>query len=139
MKSLKKLAVALAFALPAFASAEVVVIVNAANGNAALSKEQAEQIFLGRTTTFPNGSSAVPLDQAAGATRDGFYQKLSGKSADQVKAHWAKLEFTGKGKAPAEMGSGKAVSDAVAKNPAAVGYVEKADVGGGVKVVLSLP
>ena len=139
MKKLHTLALAVALSLPALASAEIVVIVSAANGNASLTKEQAEQIFMGRSTAFPNGSSATPVDQASGATRDGFYQKLNGKSADQVKAHWAKLEFTGKGKPPAEVGNGKAVSDAVAKSSSAVGYVEKSDMGSGVKTVFSLP
>lgn len=131
----KRLLSALLWLAAGVASAQV-VIVNSANANAAISREQAEQIFLGRSTAFPNGSPATPIDNAAG--RDAFYQALSGKSGDQVKVHWSKLEFTGKGKTPAEAPNGKAVAEQVSKNPAAIGYVDKADVGGGVKAVLTL-
>jgi len=113
-----------------------VVIVNAQNATSALTKAQAEQIFLGKSTALPSGGTATPLDNAA--LRETFYKSLAGKSGEQVKAHWAKLEFTGMGKAPAELASGKAVSDQVAKNPSAIGYVDKADVGAGVKAVLTL-
>lgn len=112
-----------------------VVIVNAHNAAASLSKEQVEQIFLGRSTSFPSGGSATPIDNAA--LRDAFYQSVTGKSGDQAKAHWAKIEFTGKGKAPQEAANGKAVAEQVAKNPAAIGYVDKADVGAGVKAVFT--
>jgi ABC-type phosphate transport system substrate-binding protein len=112
-----------------------VVIVNAQNAAASLSKEQIEQIFLGRSTSFPSGGSATPIDNAA--LRDAFYQNVTGKSGDQAKAHWAKIEFTGKGKAPQEAANGKAVAEHVAKNPAAIGYVDKADVGTGVKAVFT--
>lgn len=113
-----------------------VVIVNAQNATSALTKAQAEQIFLGKSTSMPGGGSATPVDNAA--LRDTFYKSLAGKSGEQVKAHWAKLEFTGMGKAPAELASGKAVAEQVAKNPAAIGYVDKADVGAGVKAVLTV-
>ncbi|WP_347251107.1 hypothetical protein [Zoogloea sp.] len=113
-----------------------VVIVNAQNATSALTKAQAEQIFLGKSTSMPGGGSATPVDNAA--LRDTFYKSLAGKSGEQVKAHWAKLEFTGMGKAPAELASGKAVAEQVAKNPAAIGYVDNADVGAGVKGVLTL-
>lgn len=113
-----------------------VVIVNAQNPATALTKAQVEQIFMGKSTSMPGGGSATPIDNAA--LRDGFYKNLTGKSGEQVKAHWAKLEFTGMGKAPAEGASGKAVAEQVGKNPAAIGYVDKAEVGPGVKAVLTL-
>lgn len=115
-------------ALAGSAQAQV-VIVNAQSPATSLTKAQAEQIFMGKSTSMPGGGAAVPVDNAA--LRDTFYKNLTGKSGEQVKAHWAKLEFTGMGKAPAELADGKAVSDQVAKNPSGVGYVDKADVGGG--------
>jgi hypothetical protein len=121
--------------LAATASAQV-VIVNAQNGVSALTKEQVEQLFMGKTSVFPGGGSAALLDNVA--LRDAFYQAVAGKSGDQVKTYWAKMEFTGKGKPPSESASGKAVAEQVAKNPAAVGYVDKGDVGPGVKAVLTL-
>ena len=131
----KNLLAALCFFAAATASAQV-VIVNAQNSVSSLNKEQVEQIFMGRTNAFPGGGAVTLIDNAA--LRDAFYQAAVGKSGDQAKAYWAKLEFTGKGKPPVEAANGKAVAEQVAKNPGAIGYVDKADVGAGVKAVLTL-
>ncbi|WP_371324995.1 hypothetical protein VX159_05620 [Dechloromonas sp. ZY10] len=128
--------IALASLLLSAAAHAQVVIVHPQNPLASLSKEQVEQLFLGRTASFPGGGAAAPIDNAA--LRDAFYQGIAGKSGDQAKAHWAKIEFTGKGKAPSEAANGKAVAEQVARNPAAIGYVDKADAGGGVKTVFAL-
>lgn len=133
--TVRKLIAAAALLVAGGAHAQV-VIVHAQNPLTALSKEQVEQLFLGRSTTFPGGGSAAPVDNAA--LRDAFYQGIAGKSGDQAKAHWAKIEFTGKGKAPSEAANGKTVAEQVARNPAAIGYVDKADAGSGVKTVFSL-
>ena len=133
--TVRKLIAAAALLVAGGAHAQV-VIVHAQNPLTALSKEQVEQLFLGRSTTFPGGGNAALLDNAA--LRDAFYQGIAGKSGDQAKAHWAKIEFTGKGKAPSEAANGKAVAEQVARNPAAIGYVDKADAGGSVKTVFSL-
>lgn len=134
--SIKSHIIALLLAAGMGAAQAQVVIVHAQNPSGSLSKEQVEQIFLGRSTSFPAGGSATPIDNAA--LRDAFYQGVTGKSGDQAKAHWAKIEFTGKGKAPAEAPSGKAVAEQVSKNPAAIGYVDKVDVGAGVKAVYTV-
>lgn len=130
----KRPMIALLLSLPMLASAQVVVV-NAQNG-AALSKEQVEQLFTGKASSFPGGAAATPVDNAA--LREAFYKAATGKSGDQARAHWAKLEFTGKAKAPSELANGKAVVDFVAKNPGGIGYVDKAEVGAGVKAALSL-
>ncbi len=129
--------VALLLSIAAASALAQVVIVNGQNAAGTLTKEQVEQIFLGRANAFPGGGPATPIDNEA--LRGPFYQAIAGKGADQVKAYWAKLEFTGKGKAPAEVANGKAVVEQVAKNPAAVGYVDKSEVGPGVKAVFTLP
>jgi hypothetical protein len=57
-----------------------------------LSKSQIANIFLGKTTRFPNGSQAVPIDQSEGTlARDEFYIRIAGKSAAQMKAYWSKI------------------------------------------------
>lgn len=134
MKRTTKLFLTLALLLPAWVQAQV-VIVNAQNG-AGLSKDQVEQIFTGKSGAFPSGTAVVPVDNAA--LRENFYKGVTGKSGDQARAYWAKLEFTGKGKAPSEVANGKAVVDFVAKNPGAIGYVDKGEVGPGVKAVLTV-
>ncbi len=122
------------------AKADVVLVVSANSSVEALSQNQAADIFLGRTSRFPNGDLAVPIDQVEGArTRDEFYQKLVGKSPAQVKAHWSKVIFTGKGQPPKEIADSKVIKRAVASSISFIGYVDRSALDGSVKVVMTLP
>ena len=51
---------------------------------------------------------------------------------------WSRLAFTGQGQPPKELADAEAVKKAVAADPKAVGYIDKADVDASVKVVLVL-
>jgi len=64
-----------------------------------------------------------------------FYTQVAGKDEAQVKAIWSKLVFTGKATPPKELASSADVVKAVAADPNAIGYIEKAAVDGSVKVV----
>src|SRR6476646_2451282 len=80
---------------------DVVAVVSAKSPVTALNAEQVADIFLGKTTRFPDGSAAVPIDQNEDSPdRDRFYTQYTGKSPAQVKAHWSKLIFTGRGQPP---------------------------------------
>lgn len=116
------------------ADAEIVVIVNPANPATRMLTDQAAQFFLGKSNMF------TPVDQAKDADiRKQFYQKAAGKSLAQMEGIWAKLEFSGKGGAPKNVAGDAAVKKAVAADPAAIGYIDKASVDDSVKVVLTLP
>ncbi|WP_269533565.1 hypothetical protein [Chitinimonas sp. BJYL2] len=117
------------------AQAEVAVVVNPKSGVDSLSPEQIASIFLGKSTSFPSGGSATPVDQSDGATRGEFSSKVLKKDPAGVKAHWAKMQFTGKGTPPKEVGGSADVKKFVAGNPAAIGYIDKGSVDGSVKVV----
>ena len=121
------------------AQAEFVVIVNPKNPAASMSAEQVSQVFLGRSTSFPGGGTAVPVDQKEGAAlRDEFYTKVADKNPGQVKAFWAKQMFSGKGQPPKELASSADVKKAVAADPNAIGYIEKGALDGTVKSVLAV-
>lgn len=110
---------------PGAAVAEVVVVVSSHSTVTVLSKNNITDIFLGRTSRFPDGEQAVPIDQAEGsAARDEFYSRFAGKSAAQIKAHWSKMIFTGRGQPPREASNGIDVKREVAQNPNAIGYLE---------------
>ena len=118
-------------ALPAMA--ETVVIVSAKNPATRMFAEQASQFFLGKSNMF------TPVDQAEGsAIRNEFYQKIADKDAAQVKAIWSKLVFTGKATPPKEYKTNADVRKAVADDPKAIGYIDKAAVDDSVKVILTL-
>jgi ABC-type phosphate transport system substrate-binding protein len=121
------------------AQAEVIVIVSNKNPTKSLSAEQASDIFIGKAAYFPSGSRAVPIDQNEGSLmRDDFYQKSCGKTSAQMKAHWAKMLFTGRGQPPVESGDSGSIKRLVAENPNLIGYVDKKDVDNSVKSLLVL-
>ncbi|KKL03210.1 phosphate ABC transporter substrate-binding protein [Rheinheimera mesophila] len=135
---LKKLILIPALALSFMAAANVAVIVHPSNA-ATLSQDDINKLFTGRAKTFTDGKAAEPVNLAeAVAVRADFDQKALGRSSSQMKAYWSKLVFTGKGTPPKELASEQEVLDAVAKNPAAIGYVSAAAVTGSVKVALTL-
>src|SRR6188768_4088554 len=83
------------------AADELVVIVSSASPIAGLTKDQIADIFLGKLRQLPDGTKVVPIDQPEGSpTRDAFYVQFTGKSPAQVKAHWSKIIFTGRGQPP---------------------------------------
>lgn len=123
-------------ALPA--SAQVVVIISSKNPITKLTADQVSQIFLGQSKTYYTGAMCEPLDLAEGsAARNDFYVKVTGKNAAQLKAHWSKLTFSGKGQPPQALANPQAVVKMVAENPKYIGYVDKASVDATVKVVLA--
>lgn len=128
-KSLSAVMVGLLLSTAALAD-DVVVIGNPAA--AALTKDQVSNLFLGKT------SGMKLLDQPdSSKIKADFYAKL-GHDLSQVKATWSRLIFTGKGQAPREVPDSAAVKKAVAADPTAIGYIEKSDVDGTVKVLSTL-
>jgi len=123
----------LAAGLIAAFSAQAGIVVVGHPGAAPLTKEQVADIFLGKV------QSAAPVDQPEAAPiRAEFYKSATGKEPSQVKALWARLTFTGKAQPPKEVADAAAVKKAVAADPKAVGYIDKAAVDDSVKVLLTL-
>lgn len=120
--------------------AEVVVIVSVKNSTKSLSTEQVSDIFLGKNANFPKGARAIPIDQnESSAARDVFYLQLCGKTSSQMKAHWAKMLFTGRGQPPVESGDSAEIKRLVANNQELIGYIDKRDIDESVKPILFIP
>lgn len=120
------------------ATAEVVAVVSTRNSATMLSKAEVADIFLGRALRFPDGRRAVPIDQADGsAARVEFHDRFSGKSQAQLNAHWSKIVFTGRGQPPREVAGGAEVKKRLAENPNAIGYIEREQLDGSVRVICS--
>ncbi len=115
---------------------EVVAVVSSKSPVTSLSAAQVADIFLGKTSRFPDGSQAVPIDQPEDSpVRDRFYAQYTGKSAAQVKAHWSKIIFTGRGQPPVQAANGAEVKKMIAQNPSAIGYIDPTLVDDSVRVV----
>jgi ABC-type phosphate transport system substrate-binding protein len=131
------LGLALALAPGAAPAAELAVIVSARSNISMLSADQVAEIFLFQTNRFPNGSEVVPIDQDLGSPlRDEFYSKVTHRTPALVKAHWARLIFTGRGQPPAEVDGNAAMRRMIAENPGMIGYVERTALDPSVRAVL---
>lgn len=114
-------------------SAQAQVAVVMAPSASAMTKEQVANLYLGRSAEL----TLLDLPEGS-ATRDLFYKKATDREPAQVKSTWSRIVFAGKGTPPKEVADAAAVKKAVAADPKAVGYIEKAAVDGSVKVVLLL-
>ena len=133
--SVKKVIALMAFSAvcAAAANAEIVVVVSAKAGKGPMTNEQVADVFLGRD------SSMEPVDLSDSTTvRNDFYTKVTGKDAAQVKALWTKLIFTGKATPPKIASSAADVKSKVAADEKTIGYIDKSEVDGSVKVVLTV-
>jgi ABC-type phosphate transport system substrate-binding protein len=133
------IAVGLALGLNAHVvRADVVAVVSSNSPITALSKSQVVDIFLGKRTRFPDGSSAVPIDQTEGsAARDEFYTRIADMSPAQVKAFWSKIIFTGRGQPPKTVATGLEAKKVLVANPNAISYIDQSLIDSSVRVVLS--
>ena len=115
---------------------DVVAVVSAKSPVTVLTSSQVADIFLGKTSRFPDGSQATPIDQPEDSpVRDRFYSQVAGKSPAQVKAHWSKIIFTGRGQPPTQASSGAEVKKMIVQNPSAIGYIDSSLVDESVRVV----
>ena len=115
------------------AHADVVVVVSAKSSTTTMTADEISQIYLGKSKAMK------PVETSGSPIRSQFYSKVAGKDEAQVKAIWSKLVFTGKATAPKELPSSAEVVKAVAADPNAIGYIDKAAVDSTVKVVYSVP
>src|ERR1700683_2495472 len=130
-------ALALSLAMPGVGEADVVVVASSKSAVSTLSKDQVTDIFLGKTSRFPDGAPAVPIDQVEGSpARDEFYATFANKSPAQVKAHWTKIIFTGRGQPPKSVSNSVEVRKLIAANPQAISYIDRSAIDSTVKVVV---
>lgn len=142
MKSFSKLIRAVLMGMLMFASwagmavADVVVIVAADSPVESLSKTHIANIFLGRDRYLKENLRAIPVDQKEQSTaREAFYELILDWTPANLKAHWARMIFTGRGKPPRQLDSDAKVKALVAGRPGAIGYVHRENVDETVKVL----
>ncbi|HZZ91533.1 MAG TPA: phosphate ABC transporter substrate-binding protein [Usitatibacter sp.] len=135
---IKRLVAGLALCLGSAAAMaqDVVPVVSARSPIARLDAAQVADIFLGKTSRFPDGSIAMPVDQSEDSpVRDRFYAQFTGKSPAQVKAYWSKVIFTGRGQPPRQAADSTEVKRIVSDNPHAIGYIDASQVDSSVRVL----
>lgn len=123
-------------AVQSSAADTVVVVVSTDSPVTEISRRHLADLYLGRTTRFPNGEPAEPIDQGTtSAARADFYQQYLGRSLAEIKAHWSRLIFTGRGRPPRDVPGGEDVRRLVAENPGTIGYIERRLIDSSVHIV----
>ena len=109
---------------PAAAAGDFVVVVNAANPQAALPAAEVSSMFLQKTHKWESGErvKAVDLPETSPA-RESFSKAIHGRSTAAVKAYWQRMIFSGIDAPPPEKPSAAEVLAYVRANPGAIGYV----------------
>lgn len=121
------------------ARAELVVVVNARCGVAAMTRNEVVNIFFGRNRQFFNGVEAQPVDMADGhPDRERFYAGLVGKDLSAVNAYWSRQVFSGRMQPPPKVASPDEALKWVVSHPGGIGFVELSKADARVRVVYEL-
>lgn len=123
---------------PGLAWADLVLVCGRGSPIVQLNREQAERLYLGRLAALPEGATVHPVDLPAGPLRDQFYQKLTGKNPNQIRAYWSRQVFAGRAVPPREADNPAELRALVASHPDLVGYLPESDVDGSVRVLLKI-
>ncbi|NEV62090.1 hypothetical protein [Thiorhodococcus minor] len=142
MKLFAKAIVLLLFSLATAESNDrsgIVVVMSANSGIEALTREQVINIFFGRFRKLPNGETAVPVDQPAGAPlKSAFYRQLVNKDLAEIRAYWARLVFSGRTAPPEQTKTEQEALQLLLEQPGAVGYLWEGSLPPRLRVVFDL-
>jgi len=100
-----------------------VIVANQSVKIAELSKSDIRDIFTGASSTFKDGSPAVPVTLRSGPVQDSFLKSYVGKGDAAFRATWRTLVFAGQGMMPKSFDTESALLDYVASVPGAIGYI----------------
>lgn len=121
------------------ALAQIIVVSGANSAVTALTRSHAEQLYLGRAQSLPDGVAVRLADLPAGPLRDQFYLQLTGKNPSQIRAHWSRMVFTGRALPPQEAADVAQVRAWLAGNPNLIAYLPASEADARLKVLLRLP
>jgi ABC-type phosphate transport system substrate-binding protein len=112
------------------------VVANESVPVSSLSRTELARIFLKKQIEWPDGESAVPVDQSSiSLVRTAFTQTVHEKKMSAITSHWQKQIFSGRGVPPPVRGSDDEVIAFDRSTPGANGYVAADTPATGVKTI----
>jgi len=117
------LVLALLFVSSVALAADYVVITNKANPATVLSAKEVKNYYLGKQTSWSDGTKVTVYTQNASAVNKDFMKQMVRKSPQQYSTYWKKSLFTGTGLPPKDFASDAEMKTAVAAQPGAIGYI----------------
>ena len=112
----------LTLAAPA-ARAEIVLVTAIDSTISELSRDEAEQLYMGRRAALSARGALLLLDLPTGPVRDQFYRLLTGKNPSQIRAYWSRMVFTGRALPPTESADVNDARRILLENPNAIAYL----------------
>lgn len=89
-----------------------------------ISKSRLSQILLRKSTSWPDGQRAFPIDlEGRSKVREVFTKDIHNRSLATIKTYWQRQIFSGRSVPPPELATDQEVLDFVRRQPGAVGYV----------------
>ena len=117
---------------------QVAVIANKSVSDNSINISKLTDIYFLRVKVWSNGNAIVPLTiKSENGTVDKFFSSI-GKSYEDMKKIWMKLQLTGEGMAPEALGSEDEIINKVSSTPGAIGFVSASKVNDKVKVLLTI-
>ena len=115
---------------------KIVVVTNLNNDVQVLDKKGIIDLFMGKSSAFPNGRQATPIDIELNDELKGqFYKSLVGLPLARVNAYWSRLKFSGRVKPPAIEQTMEDVKQRLEDDESALAYVYESYVTDKMKVV----
>ncbi|CCN83847.1 conserved hypothetical protein [Vibrio nigripulchritudo SFn27] len=118
------------------AFADIYVVVGANSKLQSITKEQLGKLYLGNSRGMKKQRITI-LDRD-GSLREEFFDQVTGLSISQVNAHWAKLKFSGRVRAPLVMKSDDQLVERLRVDKNALSYVTQKPVGSDIRVILTI-
>ncbi|SNT00153.1 phosphate ABC transporter substrate-binding protein, PhoT family [Granulicella rosea] len=110
---------------PSLRAQKIIIIANRSAKVEEIGISDLRGIFLGSSTRFKNGVTAVPVLLRSGPEHDDFLAEYVGKVDSSFRTVWRSLVFTGVASMPKNTDSDAAMVAYVASTPGAIGYVSK--------------
>lgn len=139
MRKLRALLLLASLLLSGTGRAEIIVVASNRSGPIELTREQAEKLYLGRSVTLGDGTPVSLVDLPNSSLRDEFYLKLTGKNPAQIQAYRSHLVFTGRALPPREAATLGEARQWLSGTPNLIGYIDRADLTSGMRILLRLP
>ena len=105
------------------ARAEIVLVTAIDSTVSELSRDEAEQLYMGRRAALSARGALLLLDLPTGPVRDQFYRLLTGKNPSQIRAYWSRMVFTGRALPPTESADASDAHRILLENPNAIAYL----------------
>ncbi len=115
---------------------QTVMIVHPESPAGKVTRAEAANLFLGKTTQWSGGLKALPVDQKkASHAGKAFLDKIVKMTETEFKNYWVEKMLTGEAEPPKALASNEEIVQFVKANKGAIGYVDSATPREGVKVL----